>query len=144
MRVMMTAAVLAGVGLGIKAAADRRAKQRDRRANGRWLAVTVCKPVDEVGAEGRLPEPLARLGDHVETRVTSAPADRGTELYARPRAPSPSGEDLRSLRVALREAKSIIETGEVVQADAHPSAHPGPAGKLLAMANRKAKGVGRL
>jgi hypothetical protein len=51
----------------------------DARAAERWLAVTVNVPPDRV-RPAELPEPLARLGDHVEVRITPAPGDKGTSV----------------------------------------------------------------
>lgn len=93
-----------------------------------WLAVTVLCETFEIDPS-RLPAPLAELGDAIEVAVTPAPADRGTELRARLRDTSSSdsparrlsGSDSRSeLRSALREAKQVIEVGEVLRVDPAP------------------------
>ena len=66
----------------------------DKGAEDRWLLVTVNRPPDEVVSDGRLPDPLARLGDVVEVQVRPAPGGRGTELAARlvdPARPGPVG-----------------------------------------------------
>ncbi|OLR93489.1 hypothetical protein [Actinokineospora bangkokensis] len=107
----------------------------------RWLGVTVYAAPADVPTGASLPEPLARFGDGVEVVVRPAPGDKGTELMAKA-----IGRGVRTgeLRAALRDAKSLIETGEVVQPDAHPSTHPGPAGRLLSAVNAHAKEVGRL
>ena len=82
-----------------------------------------------------------------------APGDRGTELYARPTSAPPSpglaarlvGQDaLAPVRVALREAKALVETGEVVRNDPERTPHPGPAGRLLQAVDRAGQGAGRL
>lgn len=93
----------------------------------RWQVVTVDRPPGQVLPEGRWPEPLRRLGDAVQVRVRPAPGDRGTELAARPRpgaGPPPGlavhlvGDDPgRLVRQALREAKQLAETGEVLRPD---------------------------
>jgi hypothetical protein len=145
MRMLGRTLTLAGVGLGIGLARNHLAGKHDQHEDPRrWLAVTVNRSPDEVGGRGQLPEPLTRLGDRIETRIDPAAGDKGTELRARPRAASANADDVREVRLALRHAKSIIETGEVLQPDARPSAHPGPAGKVLQLANRKSKGEGRL
>ncbi|MGY1702982.1 hypothetical protein ACI79C_00275 [Geodermatophilus sp. SYSU D00697] len=85
----------------------------------RWRAVTVLCPPEQVGTGADLPAPLAALGDRVEVRVTPAPGDRGAELAARYRDRA-SDEDLGRLRAALREAKQLIEVGEVLRVDPAP------------------------
>ena len=85
----------------------------------RWRAVTVLRSPGEIGTGAGLPAPLAALGDRVEVRVTPAPGDRGAELAARYRD-LPSDDDLRALRSALREAKQLIEVGEVLRVDPAP------------------------
>ncbi|MGY6658896.1 hypothetical protein ACXIZN_42740 [Amycolatopsis sp. TRM77291] len=105
-----------------------------------WLAVTVNRAPDDVGTMDSLPEPLARLGDGIELRIVPAAGDKGTELRARPAGTEVSRGDLRS---ALRKAKSLIETGIVLEADP-PSAHPGPLGKVLRKVTRNAQKGGRL
>jgi hypothetical protein len=154
------AVVAAGVGLGATVARKRivgkRSGSRPEGEDGnRWLAVTVNRSPDQVGGLDDLPGPLTELGDRVEVRIRPASGDKGTELAARLRQPPPAGatgvaarvagEDPRQrVRQALRDAKAIIETGEVLKADPDPSAHPGPAGKLLQAATRRARGEGRL
>jgi hypothetical protein len=44
----------------------------------------------------------------------------------------------------LRDAKSLIETGEVLRPDEPGSAHPTAAGKVLGFALRVSGGEGRL
>ncbi|MGH3941668.1 MAG: hypothetical protein ACRDTG_24165 [Pseudonocardiaceae bacterium] len=121
----------------------------------RWLGVTIARSPQEVSSVGRLPEPLARLGDMVEVQVRPAAGDKGTELYARLRQIPPmgatralariKGEDPRQqVRQALREAKAILEVGEVVRADSPSTTHPGLGGKLVQAATRVAQGEGRL
>jgi hypothetical protein len=138
MKKIRTALLLTGAGLAARAVRARTSPRRP--VERRWLTVTVHVGPEEVGA----PEPLARLGDAVELVVRPAPGDKGTELLARPRATEPTAEQVGAVRAALRDAKSVLETGEVLLPDAHPSTHPGPAGKLLAKANAHAKEVGRL
>ncbi len=57
----------------------------------RWHTVTINRPPDEVSANGRLSEPLAKLGDKIEVQVRPAPGDRGTEVAARLREPLRTG-----------------------------------------------------
>ncbi|HYO35371.1 MAG TPA: hypothetical protein VER97_04795 [Geodermatophilus sp.] len=90
------------------------------RAARRWRAVTVLRDPADVSAS--LPAPLAALGDRVEVRVTPAPGDRGTELAARYRG-TPGEEEIGDLRAALREAKALLEVGEVLRVDPQPHGH---------------------
>ncbi|MCC2268052.1 hypothetical protein LKM28_17285 [Streptomyces sp. CT1-17] len=121
----------------------------------RWHTVTINRPSDEVSANGRLPEPLAKLGDKIEVQVRPAPGDRGTEVAARLREPVPSGpggaaarlkgQDPRGpVRRALRDSRALLETGEVFSPDKPPTTHPGPGGKLISAATARAREEGRL
>jgi hypothetical protein len=131
----------------------------DQAAADRWLAVTInCPPerLTEPGTDG-LPEPIARLGSDAQIRIRPAPGGRGTELALRlpePQSQSQSrtgivdrlaGNDPRQrLRSALRDAKSLIETGEVIQPDAPPTTRRTVTGKVVELATRRAGGEGRL
>ena len=119
----------------------------------RWHAVTVNIPPQEVSSDDQLPGPLARMADRIEVRIKPAPGDRGTEIYARLRGSVPSGpsavkarasgEDPRQdLREALRETRSILETGEVLSPDKPPTTKPAPGGKLLGMVTSRGRGEG--
>ncbi|MFJ5620163.1 hypothetical protein [Micromonospora sp. NPDC093243] len=102
----------------------------------RWQVVTVHRPPDEVLPDGRWPEPLRRLDGAVEVRVRPAPGGRGSELAARPRigAPPPTGLAAHLvgdhpgllLAGALRQAKQLVETGEVLRADRSAVDRAGP------------------
>lgn len=96
--------------------------------SGRWHAITVNRPPDEVAPGGELPEPLRAMGDAIEVRIKEAPGGRGTELHARLVEGEPSGlgsvaarfghdDKRRELRSALRRTRSIIETGYVLSPD---------------------------
>lgn len=138
MKTSSRAAVLTGVGAAAAAVVGRLVVAR-RKADSRdehWLAVTVhCSP-DRLHD---LPEPLAELRQDVELRIRPATGDKGTELLARP-VGDVSREDLR---VALRQTKSLIETGSVLRPDP-PATHPGPAGRVLRLVTSRAAGEGRL
>ncbi|MFD2763463.1 hypothetical protein [Micromonospora eburnea] len=105
---------------------------------GRWQVVTVAGRPEDVLPPGRWPEPLRRLDGAVEVYARPAPGGRGTELAARPlggelRLPGLAahlvGDDPgRFLRQALREAKQLAETGEVLRADRSRLDRPGVAG----------------
>jgi hypothetical protein len=152
MKRVMSMAVLAGAG-GI---IIRRVIQSSRRTSGeesqdrRW-AVTINRPPQEVAPQGQWPEPLARLGDTVEVRTRPAPGGKGTELTARlrHRGPSTSGNATsrakgetpqQALRSALRQAKQLIEVGEVLQVDPapHGTRRRTPGGLLLEAATKRA------
>lgn len=162
-----TGLTVAAVAAGVVAA--RRVSSRLTRSGGghwptgrpgrqtpqRWHSVTVNRPLDQVAPDGRLPEPLARLGEMAEIRIRPAPADRGTELAARPYDRRPfamiaavrrfRGRDpLYPVRSALRETKLLVETGEVLNPDHPPTTKPVPRNRPLQMVTRRAREEGRL
>ena len=107
--------------------------------------------------DSRVPSPLAELGDLVEVEVRTAPGGKGSELRARLRSPEPtgvasaaarlSGDDPRQqVRSALREAKQLIEVGEVLRVDPAPHGprKPTPGGLLIEAATKRAGGEGLL
>ncbi|GGR06738.1 hypothetical protein [Streptomyces pilosus] len=140
------------------AAAVRRARpahEGGERAGDRWLTVTVNRAPADVGSEGKPPAPLDELADRIDVRIRPAPGDRGTELGARFREPVPAestsvparlaGRDPRQeLRRALRDAKSLLEAGEVLRPDAPPTTRPTPGGKLVELFTRRSGGEGVL
>ncbi|MDQ1041099.1 hypothetical protein QFZ75_007515 [Streptomyces sp. V3I8] len=146
---------LTAAGLAAAAVVARRARtdQSPPATTDRWLTVTVNRPPGEVQAD-KLPAPLQEYGDRIETRTGAAPGDRGTELAVRfKEAPSAAaqsatarvtGNDPRQdLRVALREAKALLEAGEVMRPD-EPTTRPTPGGKLVGLLSRRASGEGVL
>jgi hypothetical protein len=149
MRTMSKLALLAGAAVGATAA-RRSTRHHDDEDENRWLAVTVNRTADEI-ATAELAAPLAELGDRVEIQVRAAGGDKGTELMARLREPGDTslaarmaGTDPRQeVRSALREAKALLETGEVLQPEPS-STHPGPGGRFVQLASRRAGGEGRL
>jgi uncharacterized membrane protein len=123
----------------------------------RWRAVTINRGPEDVMPEGRVPGPLAELGDLVEVQVRPAPGGKGSELSARLRSPEPqgvaaaaarlSGDDPRQqVRAALREAKQLIEVGEVLRVDPVPHGRrtPTPTGAIVEAATKRAAGEGVL
>jgi hypothetical protein len=158
-RTVRRVVVLAGVGGGV-VAVRRIASRRpgNGRANGgddRWHSVTVNRPPEEVAPEGRLPEPLAGLGDLVEVRLRPAPGGRGTELAARLRDGAPAGaaaavarvagsDPRQQVRSALRQSKQLAETGEVLRPDEPPTTRRTLRSLPLELAMRRAGGEGRL
>jgi hypothetical protein len=91
-----------------------------RTAARRWRAVTVLTDPEQLRMT--TPPPLAAFGDRLELRVTPAPGDRGAELAARFHGPV-TEDELGELRAALREAKALIEVGEVLRVDPQPHGH---------------------
>jgi hypothetical protein len=158
-RTVSRVVVLAGVGAGVLAVRWITTRQLGngtaRDARDRWHTVTVNRPPEEVAPDGRLPEPIARLGDAVEVQVRPAPGDRGTELAARLREGAPAGlrgaaaritgnDPRQDLRMALRQAKQLVETGEVLSADKPPTTRRTLRNLPLELATRRAGGEGRL
>ncbi|AJP05405.1 hypothetical protein TU94_32395 [Streptomyces cyaneogriseus subsp. noncyanogenus] len=145
---------------GAGAVVARRAWPSGSRSGGRpddrWLTVTINRPIDDIGTGEKPPPPLDRFGESIDVRTRPAPGGRGTELAVRPaereareRSSSVparlSGQDPRQeLRHALREAKAVLEAGEVLHADTPPTTRPTPAGKLLGLLNRRSGGEGVL
>lgn len=155
------AAAVTTVGFGLAVAQIRRSRVRapasdaSAEPRNRWRAVTVNKPAAEVAPDGKLPDPLAALGDGVEVRITPAPDGKGTEIAVRLRAPEPSGpgaiagrlaghDPRQSVRSALRESKALIEVGEILRVDPRPAGRrpATPGGKLLDTVTRRARAEG--
>jgi hypothetical protein len=130
---------------------------KDKHRDARWRAVTIYREPDEIALGGQLPQPLADLGDRIETRMRPAPGGKGTELAARLRVPVPSGaagaaarvkgtDPRQEVRSALRQAKQLIEVGEVLAVDPTPHGKrtPTPTGLALEAATRRADREGVL
>ncbi|CCH17904.1 Protein of unknown function [Micromonospora lupini str. Lupac 08] len=126
-----------------------------RRREPRWHVATVNRPASDVAPGGRLPEPLAGLGDAVEVQLRPAAGDRGTEVAVRLRdgarlpvataARRVTGRDPeQAIRAALRESKQLIETSEVLHPDYPPTTEPTPMNKPLRMATQQGRREGRL
>jgi hypothetical protein len=121
MKTMTKAAtVLAGA-----AAVGAVVSQRWRRASvaraeaARWHVLTVNRAQSDLTGRKR-PEPVARLGDEIEIVYRTAPGGRGTEVAVRPSGAALSRSDghrVPEIRSALREAKQLWETGEVLSPD---------------------------
>ncbi|MEU6807929.1 hypothetical protein ABZ920_02705 [Streptomyces sp. NPDC046831] len=153
---MGTEALSAAVSVARRAGeAIRPGASHAQETEPRWHVMTVCASADEVAPGGKLPEPLARLGDAIDTQLRPAPGDRGTELASRlhdkehagPRGTSEreTGDDpVQELRTALREAKALVETGEILLPDWPPTNRPTVTGRPLDKMIEKARGGGRL
>jgi hypothetical protein len=146
----------AGVAVGLVARTLVRTRA-DTDGDGRhpegWKAVTVLgDPADFERAEGGFPAPLGRLADVLEIRLDPAPGDKGFEVHARLRegadAKALIGDDDpdKAIRVALRDAKQVFETGEVLRATPRPHGHrpSTPFGAAVDKAEEEAKGGGVL
>ncbi|MGY1452199.1 hypothetical protein [Streptomyces sp. SS8] len=156
-RLARTALVLAGAGAGAAALRGAASARRRARENGRrWLVVTIDRAPTDVMPHGGPPHPLDEFGDALEITVRPAPGDRGTELAARLREPAPpasatpparlAGKDPRQqVRRALREAKSLLEAGEVMLPDTPPTGRGDTAGgRAVGLASKRAGGEGVL
>jgi hypothetical protein len=147
-------AAAAGVTAGGWLAARNMTSFRDDPPRNRWLMVTVNCPADQLKADD-LPLPVARLREKADVVIRPAAGDRGTELGLRLHDSPPgglaglaarlSGRDPRQeLRSGLRDAKSLIETGEVLRPAEPPTTRRTLLGKPLELATRRAGGEGRL
>jgi hypothetical protein len=144
----------AGVAAGLVARSlirKKRASDGDGRHPQGWKSVTILG--DSAAFEaGGYPEPLGRIAEVLELRVNPAPGERGFEVHARVR----DGADVqavigaddpdRAVRVALRDAKQVFETGEVLRATPRPHGHRPQTllGKAVDKAEDEAKGEGVL
>jgi hypothetical protein len=161
MKRVMTAAVVTAGGAGFLLARRWRGRNQaygstsEAEPRSRWRVVTINASSEEVMPDGQVPEPLARLGDLVEVELSAAPGGKGTELRARLRQPKPgesaadrlSGNDPRQqVRSALREAKQLVEAGEVLRVDPVPHGRrtPTPTGWLVEFVTQHAPGEGVL
>jgi hypothetical protein len=153
MKWIRSAAVVAAATAGGVAArrllANRTSLMPGRKQDPEWLVATVYRSPSDIAPDGRLPEPLARLGDAVEVRIRPAPGDRGTELSVRPRLAehgtrAATRDAWRTARLALREAKQLCETGEVLQPDAPPTTRKTLLNRPLQYATSHAREEGRL
>jgi hypothetical protein len=124
------------------------AAEADVEPAGRWSAVTIARPVDEVSGACDGPGPLDDLRADLELVVGAAPGDKGTELRVRPRQGGPldDADGRRRLRAALREVKQLVEVGEVLRVEPQPAGHRKrtPAGKVLEGAVRRGGSEGLL
>jgi hypothetical protein len=149
-RIVKSIALTAGMAAlrqAVRAVQRRRALRRTPLADPRWLTVTVGAEPDRVAADERARRALNLPG--LEVRIKPARGGRWTEIAALPPAPDPrlssriAGNDPRQIaRRALRHAKSLIETGEVLRTE--PTRPRTPGGKLIDAVARRSGGEGRL
>jgi hypothetical protein len=153
-----------GVAAGVATTVRRRVGARGISAQhsedpSRWLVVTVNRPEDDAKFT-ELPAPLRAWGDAIEVRRTPAPGGRGTELAVRlrnPRAEKLPGTlpdnlaqqldgttPVQKLRSALRRAKQLIETGEVLRATEPGTSEPTTLNAPLRAATSTSGAEGRL
>ncbi len=140
----LVGAGVVATGVGALVVRARRAKARHDDPQ-KWRVVTVLREQSDVGAGGRWPAPLDEL-DGLEIETTPAPGDKGTELRAR-YATAPKGDAAdatRRLRTALREAKQLLEVGEVLLPDAPSTTRPTATNAALRWATANGRGEGRL
>jgi hypothetical protein len=149
--------LLAVAAAAVVTTASLLARRTRRRDPDRPLAVTVARPVAEVTTEllvdGRVTGPLADVPGHVEVELRPAPGDRGTEIVARlgdrrggtdPVGPFARVDRRRDLREALRNAKQVLETGEVLLADRPGTTRPTLLNAPLRLATSLGRREGRL
>lgn len=125
-------AVAAGV-VGVAAAGlvarELVKKKREDDGDGRhpegWKAVTILGE-QSAFSQGGYPEPLERMREVLEVRLAAAPGDKGFEVHARLRPDADAkpvvgdADPEQALRAALRDAKQVFETGEVLRATPRP------------------------
>jgi hypothetical protein len=149
--------VIGGAAVVLAGALARKTRSRGSKESARedpyaWRVVTVLAEPQAIAPGGEWPEPLTALGDAIEIATQPAPGDRGTELKARlrdgatlPRS-AMDGEDdpRRVIRSALREAKMLVETGEILSADSPGTTRKTPLNAPLREAISVSGGEGRL
>jgi hypothetical protein len=144
----------AGVAVGLVTRSLVREK-RDTDGDGRhpegWKAVTILGDAAAFARDG-YPDPLQRIAEVLEIRLDDAPADKGFEVHARVRDSADAkavlgGDDPdQALRAALRDAKQLFETGEILRATPRPHGHRPTTllGAAVDKAEDEAKGEGVL
>lgn len=144
---LRTVAVAGAVGAVGIAVARRAAAHSARRHAGdeRWNVVTI-QVADGALDESTLPAPVRELGDAIHWRTDPAPAGRGVELRVRADSSAPEPVSRDRIRIALREAKQLLEVGEVLQMDprAHGARSATPSGALMDSIAGKSGGKGIL
>jgi hypothetical protein len=153
MKLIRGAAVAAAVTAGGVAArrmlASRLPMMPGRMGEPEWLVATIYRSPTDIAPEGHLPEPLERLGDAIEVQIRPAPGDRGTELSVRPRLAgngdrTAKRDAWRTVRLAVRQAKQLCETGEVLQPSEPRTNRRTPFNRPIEYAVSHAREEGRL
>ncbi len=103
--------------------------------------LTVYKPLTEV-RETQLPGSLREVADRVEIALAAAPGDRGTEI--RVRVPDDSPVTDGEVRRALRETRSLLETGDVLLPSGPATTTPTPWNRPLRAATAHGREGGLL
>ncbi|MEU8240844.1 hypothetical protein AB0C07_21585 [Actinoplanes missouriensis] len=113
-KVLMFAVPLAAA-TAATVAAKRRAKQPDHQ---RRHVITIYRPLSELESE-QLPGSLREITGDAEITLRPAPGDRGTEIAVR----IPEGSTITEgqVRAALRETRSLLETGDVLLPSGPPT-----------------------
>ena len=133
-----TAALAGGTAVaGLLSAALVRRSRKHTRATHSWQVVTIFLP----SSPQTLPQPLAQLGDRVETRWETAPGDKGLELRVRSASRTLAADDVRD---ALRRSKQLLEAGEILQADSPGTTKKTLLNLPLRAATRRAGRLGHL
>jgi hypothetical protein len=138
---MTRAAVFVGAGAAGAAVTNRVVAARRARAwrteTGTLHVITVYRKINDVTS---LPDPLRELGDAVEIQLREAPGDRGTEIAVRAVDASVTAG---AIRRALRDSRSLLEVGEVLQPGV-PTTEPTVLNRPLRFATRHAREEGLL
>jgi hypothetical protein len=125
-----------------------RATKNRAAPDARWRVVTVALPESEVAPGGEIPEPLRKLGESAEVRLSPAPGGRGTELAARANLAGGASDHKLAprIRVALRQSKQLLEAGEVATNEPQPHGRrpATPAGVLVDALSRRSPREGVL
>jgi hypothetical protein len=132
-----TVAVLGMAGLGGVTAYRIRRARRPHPGDGQHV-ITVNLPLDEV--TGRLPAELTEPAGAIEVTLRPAPGGRGTEIHARAAGGTVSDDQLRK---ALRNSRSLLEVGEVLQPGG-PTTTPTALNSALRTATRHGREKGLL
>lgn len=127
--VSVAAASVAAVGLVARSLVRERTKDDgDGRHPDGWKAVTILGDATSFTEDG-YPQPLQRIESALEIRLAPAPGDKGFEVHARVRegadvaAVLGDGDPDQAVRAALRDAKQLVETGEILRQTPRPHGH---------------------
>jgi hypothetical protein len=137
-----TLLVAATAAAGVAAVKVMSARGRGTTDDRRRHAITVYRPIDEIRTNGKLPSPLADLGDRVEIDMRPAPGDRGTEILVRAR--DGGSVSVGEIRRALRDVRSLVETGDVLLPSGPATTTPTLLNKPLRAVTRRGREGGSL